>query len=46
MAKARRSRWRAREKDIVNKTFERVFEGWGEKDWEKLHDAYFDFIGG
>ncbi|MEE8468528.1 MAG: hypothetical protein V3T22_08740 [Planctomycetota bacterium] len=42
--KANAQRWRAREKEMMDETFERVFSDWTEKDWGKFEKAYFKYI--
>ena len=42
--RASAQRWRAREKEMMDETFERVFSDWTEKDWDKFHKAYFKYI--
>jgi len=42
--KAAAQRWRSREKEMMNRTFERVFGGWTDKDWDKFEKAYFKSI--
>jgi len=34
-------RWKKREKEIVERTFQRVFDSWDEGDWRRLERAYF-----
>ncbi len=36
--------WRAREAEMMEKTFDRVFRDWTQKDWDKLHKAYSKYI--
>jgi len=43
-AKERANRWKEREREILDQTFERTFGAWKEADWEKFHKAYFDYI--
>ena len=43
-AKQRANRWKEREREMIDQTFERTFGTWKETDWEKFHKAYFDYI--
>ncbi len=42
--RASAQRWRAREKEMMDETFERVFGDWTDKDWDKFQKAYFKYI--
>ena len=44
MAKARNDRWRAREKELMEETYERVFGDWTEKDWKTFEKAFFNWL--
>jgi hypothetical protein len=43
-AKARSERWRAREKELMDETFDRVFGDWTDKDWAVFEKAFFDWL--
>ncbi|MDA1266995.1 MAG: hypothetical protein O2816_18095, partial [Planctomycetota bacterium] len=44
MAKARNGRWQAREKELMDETFDRVFGEWSDRDWESFEKAFFDWL--
>lgn len=44
MAKARSERWKAREKEFMDKVNERVFGDWSDKDWASLEKAFQDWL--
>ncbi len=39
--KARQQGWKEREAQVLQRTWERVFTGWSEKDWESFYKAYY-----
>lgn len=45
MYKKRAERWKAKEKLIMERTMERTFGGWTDKDWDAFEKKYFDYIG-
>ena len=44
LAKSRAERWRAREKELMEATYERVFGDWTDKDWASFEKAYHDWL--
>jgi len=40
----RREELREREQEFLRKVFDRTFEGWSERDWQKLDKAFLDSI--
>jgi len=43
-AKERASRWRKKEKELMESVFERVFAGWDDSDWKSFESAYFKYL--
>lgn len=44
--KAQSAMWSKREQDLLDRTFERTFHGWTDKQWDSLDQAYFKTVGG
>lgn len=43
--KQRQERWKKREREINDRTFQRVFRGWKDRDWKRFDKAYFNEVG-